>query len=131
MKHAPSSYSTNSKWVLMGIFAAGAALAGLMSFARWDANSVSRNWPETSATLVETRVDVVGIVGSYLQGNRVVYQAQAHVRYNASGQPEEGWYPVLKQSSSLEELKYALTTKTSAYVRWNPASPSQAHVDLE
>jgi hypothetical protein len=130
MKKRPIQFGTNSKFVVVGVFVVGFLLVLVARIGFSHLNQVPQDWPQTSGVLLGTKVEPAEFREKGFN-SRALYQAYAHVQYATTGNQNEGWYPVLKISSSREQLQYELSTKSVASVRWNPKSPAVAVVTLQ
>jgi hypothetical protein len=131
MRGQPEQYASNSLWPIVSIFLAVTAVAILFYMLLEHQRNITNSWPQTTGALIETNLRVVGMRQTWTNGGGAVFQAYAHVQYNANGQHIDGWYPVMAPSRDREWLSFVLKTKNSALVRWNPKSVTSAIVTLQ
>jgi hypothetical protein len=90
------------------------------------------DWPAVTGQVLETRIEVVGLVDQRYRSGDVVYQVQAHVTYERDGKQYNSWLPVSKQSTDKGFLEFWLSQKKSkaCTVRWPPKNPAYVEAVL-
>jgi hypothetical protein len=87
---------------------------------------VDPSWGWYQAEVVETRIAIIGSFDRAYTSGGVVYQVQAHVRYQANGQTQDAWFPASKPSDDRLFLELWLSQHSgkAGVVRQNPRNPA-------
>lgn len=116
------------------IVLSAAALIGLRYVLHRTEQSRVQNWRTGIATIEDVRGQLAATFGAAYddRGGAVLYNVQVLVRFQDGASRREEWVPVgdYPRRSDLLELDKRYWPGKSYPIRWNPANPRQAVIDL-